>query len=164
VRPGEIFGLIGLNGAGKSTLVKMLTTMLAPTSGRARVAGFDVAAESRVRAPIGYVPQLLSADGALTGYENLLLSARLYLVPRGLLSQPADVPGRRAARADAQVFCERLWASPQLCCSRRLYRRLAPDCGATLPAAHLLSLDHHAASVGNYARHFERRGAGETRT
>ena len=83
VRPGEIFGLIGRNGAGKSTLVKMLTTMLAPTSGRARVAGFDVAAESRkVRAHIGYVPQLLSADGALTAYENLLLSARLYLVPR----------------------------------------------------------------------------------
>ena len=83
VRPGEIFGLIGPNGAGKSTLVKMLTTMLAPTSGRARVAGFDVAAESRkVRAHIGYVPQLLSADGALTAYENLLLSARLYLVPR----------------------------------------------------------------------------------
>ena len=54
VRPGEIFGLIGPNGAGKSTLVKMLTTMLAPTSGRARVAGFDVAAESRkVRAHIG---------------------------------------------------------------------------------------------------------------
>ena len=83
VRRGEIFGLIGPNGAGKSTLVKMLTTMLAPTSGRARVAGFDVAAESRkVRVHIGYVPQLLSADGALTAYENLLLSARLYLVPR----------------------------------------------------------------------------------
>ena len=83
VRPGEIFGLIGPNGAGKSTLVKMLTTMLTPTSGRARVAGFDLAAESRkVRAHIGYVPQLLSADGALSAYENLLLSARLYLVPR----------------------------------------------------------------------------------
>ena len=83
VLPGEIFGLIGPNGAGKTTLVKMLTTMLAPTSGRARVAGFDVAAELRkVRAHIGYVPQLLSADGGLTAYENLLLSARLYLVPR----------------------------------------------------------------------------------
>ena len=83
VQAREIFGLIGPNGAGKSTLVKMLTTMLAPSSGRARVAGFDVAADSRkVRAHIGYVPQLLSADGALTAYENLLLSARLYLVPR----------------------------------------------------------------------------------
>jgi ABC-2 type transport system ATP-binding protein len=83
VRPGEVFGLIGPNGAGKSTLVKMLTTMLPPTSGRALVAGFDVVrAPAEVRARIGYVPQLLSADGALTGYENLLLSARLYLVPR----------------------------------------------------------------------------------
>jgi ABC-2 type transport system ATP-binding protein len=83
VRPGEIFGLIGPNGAGKSTLVKMLTTMLPPTSGAGRVAGFDIVREAQeVRRRIGYVPQLLSADGALTAYENLLLSARLYLIPR----------------------------------------------------------------------------------
>jgi ABC-2 type transport system ATP-binding protein len=83
VRRGEIFGLIGPNGAGKSTLVKMLTTMLPPTSGTARVAGFDIARQAQeVRRHIGYVPQLLSADGALTAYENLLLSARLYLIPR----------------------------------------------------------------------------------
>ena len=79
---GEIFGLIGPNGAGKSTLIKMLTTLLPPTSGSAIVAGFDVAAQpAEVRKRIGYVPQLLSADGELTGYENLLLSSRLYLVP-----------------------------------------------------------------------------------
>ncbi len=84
VRPGEIFGLIGPNGAGKSTLVKMLTTMLPPTSGSARIAGFDIVRDAKeVRSGIGYVPQLLSADGALTAYENLLLSARLYLIPRG---------------------------------------------------------------------------------
>jgi ABC-2 type transport system ATP-binding protein len=83
VRPGEIFGLIGPNGAGKSTLVKMLTTMLPPTSGRARIDGLDIARDAqKVRGRIGYVPQLLSADGALTAYENLLLSARLYLIPR----------------------------------------------------------------------------------
>jgi ABC-2 type transport system ATP-binding protein len=83
VEKGEIFGLIGPNGAGKSTLVKMLTTLLPPTSGSARIAGYDVLLEpAQVRAHIGYVPQLLSADGALTGYENLLLSARLYLIPR----------------------------------------------------------------------------------
>ncbi|MCP8937503.1 ATP-binding cassette domain-containing protein [Alsobacter sp. SYSU M60028] len=83
VRSGEIFGLIGPNGAGKSTLIKMLTTLLPPTAGVARVAGFDVVRQaSLVRRHIGYVPQLLSADGALTGYENLLLSARLYLIPR----------------------------------------------------------------------------------
>jgi len=83
VPPGEIFGLIGPNGAGKSTMVKMLTTLLPPTSGGARVAGFDIVRDAqKVRARIGYVPQLLSADGALTAYENLLLSARLYLIPR----------------------------------------------------------------------------------
>jgi ABC-2 type transport system ATP-binding protein len=83
VRSGEIFGLIGPNGAGKSTLVKMLTTMLPPTSGNARIAGFDIVRSPRdVRARIGYVPQLLSADGALTAYESLLLSARLYLIAR----------------------------------------------------------------------------------
>jgi ABC-2 type transport system ATP-binding protein len=83
VLPGEIFGLIGSNGAGKSTLIKMLTTLLPPSSGTAQVAGFDIISEpSRVRRSIGYVPQMLSADGSLTGYENLLLSARLYLIPR----------------------------------------------------------------------------------
>ncbi|MGB8481314.1 MAG: ATP-binding cassette domain-containing protein [Acidobacteriaceae bacterium] len=75
---GECFGLIGPNGAVKSTLIKMLTTMLPPTEGIAFVAGFDVKQEAaEVRRRIGYVPQLLSADGELTGYENLLLSARL---------------------------------------------------------------------------------------
>ncbi len=82
VRGGEIFGLIGPNGAGKSTLVKMLATLLPPTSGTAEIAGFDIRRQpSLVRKKIGYVPQLLSADGNLTGYENLLLSARLYLLP-----------------------------------------------------------------------------------
>jgi ABC-2 type transport system ATP-binding protein len=83
IEQGEIFGLIGPNGAGKSTLIKMLTTLLPPTSGSARVAGHDIVREAaEVRRHIGYVPQLLSADGSLTGYENLLLSARLYGVPR----------------------------------------------------------------------------------
>src|SRR5208282_3576923 len=84
VDAGEIFGLIGPNGAGKSTLIKMLTTLLPPSSGRALVAGFDLAQRpAEIRRRIGYVPQLLSADGELTGYENLLLSSRLYLLPRG---------------------------------------------------------------------------------
>ena len=83
IRSGTIFGLLGPNGAGKSTAIKMLTTLLVPTSGTARVAGFDIVRNAaEVRRKIGYVPQLLSADGALTGYENLLLSARLYGMPR----------------------------------------------------------------------------------
>ncbi|HET6158456.1 MAG TPA: ATP-binding cassette domain-containing protein [Dongiaceae bacterium] len=82
-RIGEILGLIGPNGAGKSTLIKMLSTLLPVTSGRAMIAGHDVAAEpAEVRRRIGYVPQLVSADGSLTGYENLLLSARLYAIRR----------------------------------------------------------------------------------
>ncbi|HVM84823.1 MAG TPA: ATP-binding cassette domain-containing protein, partial [Candidatus Binatia bacterium] len=57
VETGEIFGLIGPNGAGKSTLIKMLTTLLPPTSGRATVAGYDVARDpAAVRAHVGYVP------------------------------------------------------------------------------------------------------------
>ena len=82
VQRGEIFGLIGSNGAGKSTLVKMLTTLLPPSAGSATVAGYDLVREAaEVRRHIGYVPQLLSTDGSLTGYENMLLSARLYGVP-----------------------------------------------------------------------------------
>ncbi|MFI5387285.1 MAG: ABC transporter ATP-binding protein [Fimbriimonadales bacterium] len=82
VRQGEVFGLVGLNGAGKTTLIKMLITLLAPTEGNATVCGFDVAKEpSKVRHSIGYVPQLVSADGDLTAYENLSVYARLYDVP-----------------------------------------------------------------------------------
>ncbi len=80
---GSIFGLLGPNGAGKSTLIKMLTTLLPPSEGTALVAGFDIVREPReVRRRIGYVSQMLSADGDLTGYENLLISAKLYGIPR----------------------------------------------------------------------------------
>lgn len=81
LRAGEILGLIGSNGAGKSTLTRMLTTLLPPTTGEAVIAGFDPRRQSKDgRAAIGYVPQLISADGALTAYEHLLLSAGLYLI------------------------------------------------------------------------------------
>jgi ABC-type multidrug transport system ATPase subunit len=83
VAQGEVFGLVGPNGAGKTTTIKMLTTLLPPSSGTATVAGFDVVRDARkVRSSIGYVPQLLSADGSLTGYENLLLSSRLHHLPQ----------------------------------------------------------------------------------
>jgi ABC-2 type transport system ATP-binding protein len=83
VEPGEVFGLIGANGAGKSVTIKMLTTLLPPTSGQAWVAGFDVVTEAgQVRRRIGYIPQMVSADGGLTGYENLLVSAHLYGLSR----------------------------------------------------------------------------------
>jgi len=83
VESGEVFGLLGPNGAGKTTVIKMLATLLPPTSGNARVAGFDIVHHaSQVRRVIGYVPQLVSADGTLTGYENLLIFAKLYDIPR----------------------------------------------------------------------------------
>ncbi|MGB8991902.1 MAG: ATP-binding cassette domain-containing protein [Desulfobaccales bacterium] len=83
IEAGEVFGLLGPNGAGKTTTIKMLTTLLPPTSGTASVAGFDIVREAReVRRVIGYVPQLVSADGSLTGYENLLIFAKLYDLPR----------------------------------------------------------------------------------
>lgn len=83
VEQGEIFGLLGPNGAGKTTVIKMLTTLLPPTSGEAKVAGFNITHRAAdVRRAIGYVPQMLSADGTLTGYENLWIFARLYDVPR----------------------------------------------------------------------------------
>jgi ABC-2 type transport system ATP-binding protein len=82
VRSGGVCGLLGRNGAGKTTVIKVLTTLLRPTSGTARVGGFDVLQNpTKVRRIIGYVPQALSADAELTGYENLLIMAKLYDVP-----------------------------------------------------------------------------------
>jgi ABC-2 type transport system ATP-binding protein len=83
VEAGELFALLGTNGAGKTVTMKMLTTLLRPSAGNARVAGFDIVHHAaEVRRVIGYVPQLVSADGALTGYENLLIFAKLYDIPR----------------------------------------------------------------------------------
>ncbi len=83
IEAGTVFGLIGSNGAGKSTTIKMLTTLLPVTSGQAIVNGYNVVEQpAKVRQSIGYVPQLLSADGDLTGYENLMLSAKLYGLSR----------------------------------------------------------------------------------
>jgi ABC-2 type transport system ATP-binding protein len=82
VGAGEVFGLLGPNGAGKTTTIRVLTTLLEPTSGRASVAGFDVRRDGLwVRASIGYVPQAISVDGALSARENLDFYARVTGVP-----------------------------------------------------------------------------------
>jgi ABC-2 type transport system ATP-binding protein len=80
---GEIFGLLGPNGAGKTTTIKMLITLLKPTSGRATVAGLDVVTQQdEVRRKIGYVPQESALDIRLTARENLELFAELYNLPK----------------------------------------------------------------------------------
>jgi ABC-2 type transport system ATP-binding protein len=79
VSQGEVFGLLGPNGAGKSTLIRMLTTLVPPTSGRARVNGFDVAREAdSVRKSIGVIPQAMTSDQDLTAEENMGIFAKLY--------------------------------------------------------------------------------------
>jgi ABC-2 type transport system ATP-binding protein len=79
IEPGEIYGFLGPNGAGKSTTVHMLTTLLPPTSGRATVAGYDVAREgAKVRASIGAALQEAALDPFLTGREHLRLQASLH--------------------------------------------------------------------------------------
>jgi len=83
VAEGEIFGLLGPNGAGKSTLIRMLTTLIEPTSGAARVNGFDVReAANDVRKSIGVIPQATTSDLDLSLEENLSIFAKLYSVPR----------------------------------------------------------------------------------
>jgi ABC-2 type transport system ATP-binding protein len=85
IEQGETFGLLGPNGAGKTTTIRMLTTLLRPMEGSVSVLGIDVAEQPmRVRRMIGYVPQMLSADGTLTGRENVEMFARLFDVPRGV--------------------------------------------------------------------------------
>jgi ABC-2 type transport system ATP-binding protein len=83
VRAGEVFGLLGPNGAGKTTTIRVLTTLLRPDAGRALVAGHDVVRDGlAVRQAIGYVPQAISIDGALTAHENLEFYGRATGVPR----------------------------------------------------------------------------------
>ena len=83
VAEGEIFGLLGPNGAGKSTLIRMMTTLVPITAGKAIVAGYDVARDpDAVRRMIGVIPQALTSDQDLTVEENLSIYAKLYSVPR----------------------------------------------------------------------------------
>ncbi|MCD6530434.1 ATP-binding cassette domain-containing protein [Candidatus Bathyarchaeota archaeon] len=83
VKEGEIFGFLGPNGAGKTTTINMLTTVLRPTEGAASVLGYDIVRQANeVRKVIGVVPQEYTADEDLTGYENIILCADLYGIPR----------------------------------------------------------------------------------
>src|SRR5262250_3279817 len=83
VNHGEMFGLLGPNGAGKSTLIRMLTTLVPPTSGTARIMGYDVVrSPTEVRQHIGVIPQAMTSDLDLTAEENMGIFAKLYGLPR----------------------------------------------------------------------------------
>jgi len=83
VEHGEVFGLLGPNGAGKSTLIRMLTTLVPPTSGSARVNGFDIVRDPNgVRQSIGVIPQAMTSDLDLSAEENMSIFAKLYGIPR----------------------------------------------------------------------------------
>lgn len=91
LHPGEVFGLLGPNGAGKTTTIRVITTLLPAPPGTVTVAGLDVARHRRrVRRLLGYVPQQLSADGSLTGRENVALFARLFDLPRRDRAEAVD--------------------------------------------------------------------------
>jgi len=91
VRPGETMGLLGPNGAGKTTVVRMLTTLAPVQHGELRVFGLDARAQTTdIRSNIGYVPQQLSIEPALTGRQNVAWFARLYGVPRAQRSERVD--------------------------------------------------------------------------
>lgn len=91
VNAGEIFGFLGPNGAGKSTVVRMLTTLLRPTSGKAFVAGFDVAKHpNEVRQRIGVALQDAAIDPLMTGVELLRLQAVLYAIPKSQMKSRAE--------------------------------------------------------------------------
>jgi ABC-2 type transport system ATP-binding protein len=91
LEPGEVFGLLGPNGAGKTTTLRVVTTLLPAPPDTVLVEGLDVVrSRRRVRRLLGYVPQQLSADGTLTGRENVALFARLFDVPRRGRAEAVD--------------------------------------------------------------------------
>jgi ABC-2 type transport system ATP-binding protein len=146
ISEGQIFGLLGPNGAGKSTVMKMLVTLLPPTSGTAKVAGHDLISQpSLVRRSIGYVPQLLSADGMLTGYENLLIFAQLYDLPR---KERAARIEQALKSAGLQVAANKLVSSY----SGGMVRRLEVV-SAMLHRPRVLFLDEPTVGLDPVARH-----------
>lgn len=99
---GMVYGLLGPNGAGKTTLIRILTTLLSPTSGRASVVGADVVSQAaEVRSRIGLAGQFAAVDGHLTGRENLVMVGRLYNLGRAEARRRADEVLERIHLTDA---------------------------------------------------------------
>ncbi|HVW35409.1 MAG TPA: ATP-binding cassette domain-containing protein [Acidimicrobiia bacterium] len=102
VAPGTVFGLLGPNGAGKTTTVRILTTILRPDSGEAKVLGHDVITEAdAVRASIGLAGQYAAVDENLTGFENLRMVGKLTHLPKGLVKERAGELLERFSLSDA---------------------------------------------------------------
>ncbi len=145
VAEGEIFGFLGPNGAGKTTTIKMLNGLLRPTSGAARVAGYDVVTEvERVKSRIGYMSQLFSLYPDLTVLENIQLFAGLYGVGGTRLAQRRDFVLEMAGLADRQG---RLTGELPL----GFKQRLALGC-AVLHEPPILFLDEPTSGVDPIAR------------
>ena len=146
VRAGELFGFLGPNGAGKTTTIKMLTTLLAPTSGSIRVDGLDPVTDPKaVRHRIGIVFQDNSLDTDLTAYENLELHAVLFGVPKRVFAERARVLLERF-----ELWDRRRQPSKNL--SGGLQRRLE-IARALLHAPRILFLDEPTVGLDPQSRH-----------
>jgi ABC-2 type transport system ATP-binding protein len=104
VRQGEIFGFLGPNGAGKTTTMRMLTTLITPTSGKVTVVGYDLKAAKQIRQHIGYVSQKGGCYEFATGYENLVLQGRLYGLSKADAERNA---GRLVKTFGMEEYCSR---------------------------------------------------------
>jgi len=145
VRPGEIFGFLGPNGAGKSTTIRILCGLLAPTSGRARVGGHDVAAEPEtIRKNIGYMSQRFSLYDDLTVDENIDFFSGIYSVPEKLRRERKEFVLAMAELADRRDSLTRLLAGG-------LKQRLALGC-AILHRPPVLFLDEPTSGVDPIVR------------
>jgi ABC-2 type transport system ATP-binding protein len=145
VAPGEIFGFLGPNGAGKTTTIRMLTGLLLPTAGEARVAGLDVATDTEeVKQRIGYMSQLFSLYGDLTVEENIAFFAGLYGVTGGRLRERREWV---LAMAGLETHRDKLTSELSL----GWKQRLALGC-AVLHEPRLLFLDEPTSGVDPIAR------------
>jgi ABC-2 type transport system ATP-binding protein len=145
VRRGEIFGFLGPNGAGKSTAIRVLCGLLRPTSGLARVGGYDVAREPEtVRQNIGYMSQKFSLYDDLTVEENLAFFGGIYGVPQHLLHEREEFALRMAGLTGRRTTLTRLLAGGWK-------QRLALGC-AILHEPPILFLDEPTSGVDPIAR------------